>query len=152
MIKVAKAALCILGMVALISFYVSCASNQAFINTSYKTLTVSRTTYDNTMLALVDMYRSGNLPSNALEKILVAGKVYSDAHNAAVEALARYVETKDLIEKDRIAEEIKIAAQALTEILNIAKPYLENRNERHTDSGPHRDDFKVRSEYSYNFA
>ena len=59
-------------------------------------------------------------------KAIEIGGVYANAHNAAVEALARYEETKALEEQELMIAQIDIATEALSKLLALIRPYLLN--------------------------
>ena len=112
--------------IILISFIlVSCAYNASLVQTSYKALVVSQTSYDTSMKSAVDLYKRGIFGEEVKMKILNAADIYHKAHNVAVEALAKYEETRSSIDADLLEKQINLTSEALVNLLTIIRPYLE---------------------------
>lgn len=118
-----KIKLTILSIILILTL-TSCAYNTSLINTSYKALSISETSYDTTMSIARDLDSRGLLPLKDKAKIIKYGTTFSKAHNAAVEALAKYSETKDLSDSETLESQMSIASEALSNLLLIIKPYL----------------------------
>lgn len=119
-----RAKLAIAGVI-LLFLIASCTYNIGLVRSTYKMLSASQISYDTALKAAADLYRQGRMSDDQKVKVIEIGEVYAEAHNAAVEALARYEETKDLAEQEIMTKQIEIAAQALSELLALIRPYLE---------------------------
>jgi len=113
-----------LALAAVMIFTQSCAYNVGLVKTTYKLLTVSNVSYDTAMKTAADLYAQKRITDEQKAEIIKIGKTFAGAHNAAVEALARYEETKALAEQEKMSQQIAIASEALSQILNLIKPYL----------------------------
>jgi hypothetical protein len=107
-----------------VMFLVSCAYNIGMVNSTYKLLTVSNVSYDTAMKTAADLYAQKRITIEQKNEIIKIGKTFAGAHNAAVEALACYEETKDVSEQEKMSAQIVIASEALTNLLALIKPYL----------------------------
>jgi len=103
----------------------ACTYNVGLVKSTYKMLSASQISYDTALKTAADLYHHGRLTEAQKVKVLEIGEVYYHAHNAAVEALARYEETKDLAEQELLTAQIEIAADALSRLLALIRPYLE---------------------------
>ena len=112
--------LCLAAVMA----FQGCAYNVGMVKTTYKLLTVSKVSYDTAMKTAADLYSQKRITDEQKAEIIKIGKTFAGAHNTAVEALARYEETKAVVEQQKMSEQIAIASEALAEILNLIKPYL----------------------------
>ena len=101
-----------------------CAYNMGLVQTTYKLLTVSNISYDTAMKTAADLYAQKRITEEQKAEIIKIGKTFAGAHNAAVEALASYEETKAVSEQEKMSIQIVMASEALAEILNLIKPYL----------------------------
>ena len=101
-----------------------CAYNVGMVKTTYKLLTVSNVSYDTAMKTAADLYSQKRITDVQKAEIIRIGKTFAGAHNAAIDALLRYEETKAVSEQEKMSEQISIASKALSEILNLMKPYL----------------------------
>lgn len=106
-------------------FLVGCVYNVGLVQTTAKLLTVSNVSYDTAMKTAADLYSQGRITIGEKAEIVKIGRTFAKAHNAAVEALFCYQETKDLAEQEKMSAQIAIASRALSELLNLIKPYLE---------------------------
>jgi flagellar basal body-associated protein FliL len=104
----------------------ACAYNASLVSTSYKALSISQTSYDTAMKMAADIDNRGLLKPDDKASILKLGSTYSTAHNAAVEALAKYSETKSSSDSELLEQQMTIASEALSSLLTIIKPYLED--------------------------
>lgn len=118
----------ILPIVFLALFFVSCAYNTSLVNTSYDTLQVSATAYDTSMKVVADLYARDEISDEEKQEIKEIASTYSQVHNAAVEALADYQDTKDVDDKERLEKQMAAASEALSKLLNIIRPYIEEGN------------------------
>ena len=112
-----------LMLVAFMAFQ-GCAYNVGMVQTTYKLLTVSNVSYDTAMKTAADLYSQKRITDVQKAEIIRIGKTFAGAHNAAIDALLRYEETKAVSEQEKMSEQISIASKALSEILNLMKPYL----------------------------
>ena len=115
--------LMVLGMAAFMACQ-GCAYSGGMVKTTYKLLTVSNVSYDTAMKTAADLYSQKRITDEQKAEIIKIGKTFAEAHNAAVEALASYEETKAVSEQEKMSAQISIASNALAEILNLIKPYL----------------------------
>jgi len=113
-----------LALAAVMIFTQSCAYNVGFVQTTYKLLSISNVSYDTAMKTAADLYGQKRITDEQKAEIIKIGKTFAGAHNAAVEALASYEETKAVSEQEKMSAQIEIASKALAELLNLIKPYL----------------------------
>lgn len=113
-------AILLIGML----FLTACTYSVNMVRTTSKLLTVSNVSYDTAMKTVADLYAQKRITDEQKNEIVKVGKTFATAHNAAVEALAQYEETKDMAEQDKMTAQIAIATKALAELLNMVKPYL----------------------------
>ena len=114
----------VIYVMALVFFMFGCAYNVGLVKTTYKLLTVSNVSYDTAMKTVADLYSQKRITDEQKVEIIKIGKTFAGAHNAAVEALASYEETKAVAEQEKMSAQIAIASKALAELLNLVKPYL----------------------------
>lgn len=110
-------------------FVVSCAYNAGFVKTTFDMLGGSKVSYDTAMKMTADLYNRGIISEGQKSTIITYGNTYSKAHNTAVEALARYEETKSSEDSAIVEQQITIATTALSSLLNIIQPYLIDKKE-----------------------
>jgi hypothetical protein len=103
---------------------VGCAYNASLVNTTHDTLTVSAQSYDTGMKAATHLYRTGNITKEQRDEIIEAGTPFAQVQNELVETLARYEETKDDAEIDRIEALVERVSEALGRILSTLSKYL----------------------------
>ena len=114
-----------IAMLILFVFISACAYNVGLVNTTYKLLKVSNISYDTAMKTAADLYVQGRITNDQKAEIIKIGKIFAGAHNAAVDALASYEETKSASEQEKMSVQIAIASKALGDMLALIKPYLE---------------------------
>lgn len=107
-------------------FLVGCSYNIGLVDTTYKMLKGSKISYETAMKVSADLYRQGRITDREKESIITVGTVYAEAHNAAVMALADYERSKDALDQERMAAQIEIATRALSKLLELLTPYLED--------------------------
>ena len=100
----------------------SCASQQ--IEQSYKTLAISKTTYDTTLTMAGDLYRQGAITEQTKEQAIKYGTVFMLAHNQAVVALLEFqaISTKEAGEKANAT--LLAVSSALSRLLDFLEPYI----------------------------
>lgn len=104
----------------------ACATYQAnLVDSTYRILSVSKTSYETAMHIAADLDRKGRLTEQQRSDVLEYGAIYLNAHIAAVEALAKYAETKNKTDQDRFESQVEIAAEALANLLRIIESYVE---------------------------
>lgn len=114
-------------LITLLSLFLfSCAYNTSLVKTSYDILSVSQTTYDTTLKIISDLYSRGMIPEEKRTEIIAKANTFHLAHNSAVESLARYEETRSMSDQESLTAQLSLASSALTDLLIILKPYLEN--------------------------
>ena len=114
----------LIGMVVLAFCMVACAGH--FVKNSFRTLAFSQSAYDTTMNTAASLYREGKISADDKARIIEAGNLYYQAHNSAVEALAKYVASdyKDETAKQAyLALAVDVSAR-LADLIRIAEPYL----------------------------
>ena len=114
----------VIYVMAFVFIMFGCAYNAGLVKTTYKLLTVSDVSYDTAMKTAADLYAQKRITDEQKAEIIKIGKTFSRAHNAAVNVLLRYKETKNTADQEKMSEQIAIASTALSEILNLIKPYL----------------------------
>ena len=103
---------------------VGCAYQLNYVQTTYKLLSVAQVSYETTVQTVIDLQRQGRISAEQKAQIFEVAKTYAIAHNAAVEALAQYEEDKYLLGDERLTACIDTASEALTQLLELVKPYL----------------------------
>ena len=102
----------------------ACAYNIGYVNTMYDALAVSKLSYETTMESTHDLFRRGVITQEEKDKVFEIGRKYMKAHNAAVDALASYEESGMTVGQKQIEIQAKAASKALSEVLDMVKPYL----------------------------
>lgn len=105
--------------------FAGCAYNIGLVKTTYKLLSASQISYDTAMTMAADLYIQGRITTEQKIKAIEIGTTYSTAHNAAVEALASYAETRSMEDQEKMTAQIEIATTALSKLLALIRPYLE---------------------------
>lgn len=105
-------------------FLTSCAYNQSFVQSTYKVLSVSKISYENSMEVTRDLQAKEIINKETVAKISVAATTFSTAHNSAVKLLAKYKETGETSDQTSLEAQINLASQSIITILEILKPYL----------------------------
>jgi len=105
-------------------FAISCAYNASMVKTSYNVLAVSQATYDTAMKTLADLDKRGMISVDDKVKAMEVASIYYKTHNAAVEALAKYEETRSSTDQQRLEEQIALVGEAIANLLTIIKPYI----------------------------
>lgn len=106
-------------------FLVGCVVYQSsFVKTSFKALEVSKMSYDSARTIANDLYKQGQITPDENERITEVAGQFRMAHNAAVEALAKYQETKGVSEQEAAEKQVMLASEALAALLGLMKPYL----------------------------
>jgi lactam utilization protein B len=103
----------------------ACAYNISYVNTTYDLLAVSQSSYETTIKTVIDLHKQGRISDEDKAKVFEVGKQFAIAHNAAVEALAQYEESGMMIGQAQLEKQITAAAEALSSLLQIVKPYLQ---------------------------
>lgn len=113
-----------LSFVVLVIAIAACAYNASMVKTSYNILATSQASYDTSMKVAKDLKESGQLAGEDLEKVREAAGLYYMVHNTAVEALAKYEESKDSADLDALEMQIGLMSEALIEFLKILGPFI----------------------------
>jgi hypothetical protein len=107
-------------LIALLTF--SCAATS---QNTYKVLSVSFQTYDTVLTAVSDLYKQGHISEVQKQKVINAGSVYKEAHNAAVAALLQYTASDNLNNEEIYLRTVSTASVLLAELIRIATPLIE---------------------------
>ncbi|MFV0420601.1 hypothetical protein [Oleidesulfovibrio sp.] len=101
----------LVAVLALLMLLTGCNGDPA--TDTYKTLRIAGVTYDATMQAAGDAYRSGHLTDEQKDTLIKYGTAFYGAWHTAREALEVYVETKnpDAAMRDRL---LSLGTAALT--------------------------------------
>jgi len=113
------------SLIFLIFILGACAYNASFVKTSYDILAISQTSYDTSMKVVVDLDKRNILLGNDKIKILAVATIFYQTHNSAVEALAKYEETKSSVDQELLEKQITLVSEAISNLLTIIRPYLE---------------------------
>uniref|UniRef100_A0A6M3JKZ3 Uncharacterized protein n=1 Tax=viral metagenome TaxID=1070528 RepID=A0A6M3JKZ3_9ZZZZ len=111
-----------MAMVMLLLMY-GAACEDYFLN-SYKTLAISKQTYDTTLSVLGDLYKQGKLTVDQKDKSIELGRIYKEAHNVATLALFAYDASKNTTDKEAFEAAMSVAAKRLTEFLTFVQPLM----------------------------
>lgn len=104
--------------ILLIAILFACAT---FTNNAYKSLSVSKVTYDSALSTAADLYAKDILSEDERENVIKYARIYKDAHNSAVMALLKYERTNDPEAKKEYYEEMSVAAEFLSKILDLVE-------------------------------
>jgi hypothetical protein len=77
-------------LILLMAMFLMAGCANKFTDNAYKTLAVSKETYDSTLSIAGDMYRQGHIQEEQKEKAIEYGTGYMVVHNEAVAALLEY--------------------------------------------------------------
>jgi hypothetical protein len=101
---------------------VGCGS---FLKTTYVPLNESKDLYDLAMTAVANLQKQGSIDQVKRDEINKVAKIYKEAHNLAVDALATYKITKLAADKDKVIVAISTAASkwvSVAALINAIKP------------------------------
>lgn len=104
--------------IPLVIILFACAT---FTNNAYKSLSVSKVTYDSALSTAADLYEKGILDEEDRAIVIKYGRLYKQAHNSAVMALLKYERTNDPEIKDEYYKEMDAASEFLSKILEIVE-------------------------------
>jgi len=90
----------------------------------YKSLTVSKTTYDTLLSAAGDLYNQGKIEDAEKDRIIEIGNAYKTTHNLAVATLLTFHESNSLEDEERYLNYVSDAASLLAELISLIQPYL----------------------------
>lgn len=111
-----KVALVLFMSVAL----VSCAN---FAKNSFRTLSVSKATYDTVLTAAGDLYREGKLTDEQKQEFIDVGEIYRDAHQTAADAMIAYMTTDSAEDKDKAEVALLKFQEVMSKLLALAVKY-----------------------------
>ena len=112
----------ILSVLVLCVFLVACAS---LISNSYKSLAISKVTYDTALKAAADFQSKGLITQDQRDQINKAAKLFKAAHNVAVDALEVYATTDLASDKAKLFTALATAAskwEDVAKLINTIKP------------------------------
>ena len=115
--------LCIIAMLVVGFLSIQCTT-QKEINTGYATAVGSQFAYDTTFTTLADLHKQGLITDAQKDRAIKYGRAYMKAHNAAVEALASYVENSNDGTKAAYLAAMANSASAWAELLQYVKPLI----------------------------
>lgn len=113
--------------VVMLALLLGCASSHQFVRSTYNIMLTSSVSYDTVMTTARKLYDDKIISDGVWSTIVGSARTYATAHNIAVEALAKYVEKSEEMserEIDALELQMRIAADALRDILNLVKPYI----------------------------
>jgi len=110
--------------VAALLMLIGCAYNIGYVKTTYDLLAVSQTSYETAISTVIDLHRQGRITDGQKAEAFDIGRQFANAHNAAVEALAKYEESGHLGSDEQLELQVVAAYEALSTLLNLVKPYL----------------------------
>lgn len=113
-----------LWMVPLLLVIVSCAT-VSFQKAAFVTLSESKDLYELSMTVVADFQKQGIINQVKRDQINKAAKIYKEAHNVAVDALAVYKKTSAAVDKDKLIVALSTAAskwQSVAALINAIKP------------------------------
>jgi len=103
-------------IMAIIAVYLTaCASLQT---NTYKTLSLSKVTYDSSMKIAGDLYKQGKITDDQKDRIIHYGNSYKDAHNLAVSSFLKANESGLLSDQQEYISRLANAAIILSDLLN----------------------------------
>lgn len=120
--RVKRSILPILLATVLLVSMIACIS---FVKTSYVTLNESKDLYYTAMGIVADFQSKGLIDQAKRDQINKVAKIYKEAHNLAVDALAVYKKTSDAGDKQKLIVAIAEATSQWTQVatlINAIKP------------------------------
>lgn len=111
----------LIGVLILALMLAACAT---FTRDAYRAGAVSKGAYELVMSGMGDLYKAGLIKESVKNETIRIGKAYKDAHNASIEALARYKENGAPQDKQAYLTLAAEASTVLAGLLNYARPYL----------------------------
>lgn len=110
----------------LVILFILAACETATIQTrTYKTLSISQTTYDTLLSAAGDLYKQGKIDEVQKEEIVQIGKIYKQFHNAAVGALLKFNESGKLEDQESYLYNLSMASNTLAQLITYVRPLIE---------------------------
>jgi predicted nucleic acid-binding protein len=104
-------------LIAVALLMVGCANTAQMIDNSYKTLSVSKVTYDSTMTSLADLKKANAIEDSAVEKAIMWGTLYMLSHNTAVASLLAYEVNQTDENKEELLARMQETATKLSDLL-----------------------------------
>lgn len=95
-----------------------------FMRDAYRGMSLSKGSYELVMSSMGDLYKQGLIKEDVKNQTIAIGKAYKEAHNASIEALARYKEKGAPQDKQSFLALAADASTVLAKLLNFARPYL----------------------------
>ena len=120
MLRLRKYAVAVIIVMAL----AGCSTTATFKEVSYKSLALSRINYDTGMKIVSGLQSQGIIDKAQRANINVAGNVYMQSHNLAVESLLAYEKTnlsEDKAKVSTLLEQVKLAYPTFAKLINSFK-------------------------------
>jgi hypothetical protein len=111
-----------ISLIVLTLALVACSGK--FVNNSFKSLTISKQTYESSLQILGDLYKQGQLPEDVKEKAISLGRIYKATHNEAVAALLQYQQSGTEDDKQKYMELSIDVGKRLADLLAYIQPYV----------------------------
>jgi hypothetical protein len=112
---------CLIVFAVLMLAFTGCAVNDSLVRTGYQVLSVSQQSYDVAMKSLIDLHAQGLVTDADFNEAIDAAEKYCTAHNVAVEALAKYKEGGDAMNRNNFEDNLILSSSLLGKLLNIVK-------------------------------
>lgn len=113
-----------LAVSVVVLFALAACFGQSFVKDNYKALAVSKSTYDMALSAIADLYFQGVVDEEVKAQTIELARIWKDAHNDAVEALAQYEETGETSSQEQYLLAFEVAAKALDNLLDYVNPII----------------------------
>lgn len=103
------------AIILLFVFSIGCAT---FESNAYKTLTISKTTYDTAMKLSAELYSKGQMSEAQKGEVIRLGKIYKGAHNTAVASFLEFKQSSTNAAEMTYIAQFSAAAAALVDLLD----------------------------------
>jgi hypothetical protein len=101
---------------------VSCATAQ---KNTYRTLSISKVTYETAMEIAGDLYSSGTIDDCQKDEIIALATTYQSAHNQAVLAFQKANNSDLFSDQQDYLTKLSKASELLSNLILYLKPYIE---------------------------
>jgi len=107
--------------ILLMAMFMLAGCANRFVENSYKTLAVSKETYDSTLNIAGDLYRQGHVEEAQKEKAIEYGTAYMIVHNEAVASLLEYELNENEDAKQKFIDTLSDVLSRLSYLIDYVK-------------------------------
>lgn len=106
----------------ILCFFMAGCMTMSFKANSYQILDKSQESYDLITDSIIELHEDNLISDRMYMKIEEKADIYAEAHNGAIDVIKAH--EKGLVGSDDVAAKISAALNALSELTEIATPYI----------------------------